>query len=144
MGTKVTVTFPAVERVALATPRVLVIDDEAPIGRMIKRLLRDTAEVTLLTSSRQALALLEAGEDFDLILCDLMMPELTGIEVHAALAQTRPELLSRLHFMTGGAFTQRAQQFVRSIQTSCLDKPLDAATLRALLASAKPRANEPG
>lgn len=141
VGTKVTVLLPAVHSVSVSLSRVLVIDDEAPIGRMIKRSFRDCADVTALTSSREALARIETGEHFDLILCDLMMPELTGIEVHAALAQTRPEILPRLHFMTGGAFTPHAQRFLASIGTACIEKPLDLEQLRALLVSTQPPAS---
>lgn len=114
-------------------PRVLIIDDDILIGRMVQRILRD-AEVVIMTSARAAAALLRGPERFDLVLCDVMMPDMTGIELHAVIRRDLPELLPSMYFMTGGAFTPHAQAFLDTIGPARLDKPLASATLRALLA----------
>ncbi len=114
-------------------PRVLIIDDEILIGRMVQRILRD-ADVVVMTSARDAFDVLKGPERFDLVLCDVMMPDMTGMELHAVIRRDAPELLEGMYFMTGGAFTPSAQAFLETIGTARLDKPLGSAALRALLA----------
>ena len=113
--------------------RVLVIDDEPLVGQMVARALRHDAQVVPITSAREALALLQRGERFDRILCDLMMPEMSGPELHAELVRSSPQLLPTLAFMTGGAFTEGARRFAASWQGPLLEKPLDQDVLRRLL-----------
>ncbi|HVV82252.1 MAG TPA: ATP-binding protein [Kofleriaceae bacterium] len=136
-GTVVSIVLPAAVVERPSTPRVLVIDDEAPIGRLVKRMLPG-AEVVALTSARDGLAMLRGRERFDLVLCDLMMPDMTGIELHDELRRTAPDLLRHVFFMTGGAFTARAREFLDSIGSAHIDKPLDPSTVRALLAAQLP------
>ncbi|MGZ3460090.1 MAG: hybrid sensor histidine kinase/response regulator, partial [Archangium sp.] len=92
--------------------RILVVDDEPLVGASAERLLRSFCEVVVVTSSREALALVEAGQRFDLVLCDLMMPQMTGMELHEELSHRAPELAARMLFLTGGAFTPDAQRFL--------------------------------
>ena len=77
-----------------------------------------------------ALARLRGGEPFDAILCDLMMPGLTGMDLHEELSRTSPALAARMGFLSGGAFTTRAQEFVASLPGKHLDKPFSSAALR--------------
>ncbi|HEX9048974.1 MAG TPA: ATP-binding protein [Anaeromyxobacter sp.] len=118
-------------------PRVLVVDDEPLVRRAILRALREDAEVALEESPRAALARLERGERFELVLCDVMMPELPGADLHAALERLDPALARSVVFMTGGAFSAREQQFLARIPNVCLEKPLDLARLRALVRAAR-------
>ncbi|HZZ85623.1 MAG TPA: MASE1 domain-containing protein [Anaeromyxobacteraceae bacterium] len=115
---------------ALPSPpgRVLVLDDDPLVGRVIGRIL-DRQHVVALTSPRDALERL-AREEFDLVLCDLMMPDMTGMEFHAQLAQLRPALAESLVFMTGGAFTQQARDFLERSPNVRLEKPFDPVALR--------------
>ena len=113
--------------------RILVIDDEPMIGRLLRRMLRDDHDITTLLSAREALERMEAGESFDLILCDLMMPEVTGIDFHQRLAECEPALADRIVFITGGAFTPRATEFVAQTSNVCLEKPLRVDELRELV-----------
>jgi signal transduction histidine kinase/CheY-like chemotaxis protein len=113
--------------------RLLVVDDEPLVGQMVARALRRDAEVVPATSARQALALIRGGRSFDRILCDLMMPEMGGPELHAELARLAPQYLPRLIFMTGGAFTEGARAFTETWEGPLLEKPLDHDELRRLL-----------
>jgi signal transduction histidine kinase len=121
---------------AAPPPRsVLAVEDEPMVGRTIQRLL-SPHRVTVVTRAREALARIVAGEHFDVILCDVMMPELTGMDFHARLRETRPDLADQVIFLSGGAFTPRAREFFEKIPNPRLDKPIDAARLRHLVEGA--------
>jgi signal transduction histidine kinase len=113
--------------------RVLVIDDEAAIGAAVRRTLAREHDVTVLTSAAEARNLIGGGERFDVILCDLMMPELTGMELHAELTRVAPDQAERMVLLTGGAFTPNAQQFLDKVPNARVEKPFDSASLRVLV-----------
>ncbi len=120
--------------------RVVVVDDEALVGRSIRRALRNH-DVTVFSSGREAIDTLCAnGESVDIIFCDIMMPEVSGMEVYGAVAEQRPDLASRFVFMTGGAFTTKAREFLRETTLACLEKPFDLRQIRDLV---KERAEPP-
>jgi signal transduction histidine kinase len=114
---------------------VLAIEDEPAVGRTIQRLLIPH-RVIVVTRAREALARIAAGERFDVILCDVMMPELTGMDFHALLREARPDLADQIIFLSGGAFTPRAREFFERIPNPRIDKPIDAAKLRSLVEGA--------
>jgi CheY-like chemotaxis protein len=114
--------------------RVLVVDDEDDVARAIGRLLPPQA-VTVVHSGREALALLSEGQRFDLILCDVMMPDLTGMDVFERLRTANREAAEAMVFMTAGTFTERTQRFRASVPNIFLDKPIAMTTLRALMAA---------
>jgi PAS domain S-box-containing protein len=128
-------------RIAPAPPaekrlRLLVVDDEIAIGRTLAIALSDAFEVTTATRGREALALLEGGNRaFDVILCDLMMPDVSGMDVYERVVVHVPAMARRFVFVTGGAFTDRARAFVECVQTPVIEKPFDLATLPNLLRS---------
>jgi CheY-like chemotaxis protein len=80
--------------------------------------------------------MIAAGARFDVILCDLMMPRMTGMELHGELSRTAPDQAARIVFMTGGAFTARARDFLSTIANARVDKPFDAAGLRSVVTGA--------
>lgn len=116
-----------------ARARILVIDDEPMICRSLKRMLGREHDVTTLASAGEALERLEAGDTFDLVLCDLMMPEVTGMDFHQRVNERFPEMVDAIVFFTGGAFTPRATEFIAETSNICLEKPLDVAALRELV-----------
>jgi DNA-binding NtrC family response regulator len=122
-----------------ARKRVLVIDDEPGIGSVMKRILGRVHEVVVVQSGREALALLEKDDGFDRVFCDLMMADLTGMDLHARLTERRSECLSRFVFMTGGGFTDRARAFLKDVAAPRIDKPFEAEVIRTLVAQAPPR-----
>jgi signal transduction histidine kinase len=120
--------------------RVLVIDDEPHLGQLVARMLGpDTATVSSALSGREGLALIERQE-FDLVLCDVMMPDIGGPEVYRTIADRHPRLLPRVVMMTGGAFTDESAAFVASLPSAVLEKPFGAAELSSLIALVRTRA----
>ena len=115
--------------------RVLFIDDEVLLCKTAFRILSGQHDVVHTTSAREALGWIGAGQIFDVILCDLMMPDLTGQEFYVALHSTAPALAERIIFMTGGAFTARASGFLSEVQNPRFDKPFDAMTLRNIVSA---------
>lgn len=112
--------------------KVLMVDDEPLVLKAMGRILRQH-EVTQAHSVADALARLDAGEAYDVVLCDLMMPERSGIDFYEALQQKAPALLQRVVFLTGGAFTERAQRFLSGVPNKQLIKPVDATVLRQVV-----------
>jgi CheY-like chemotaxis protein/two-component sensor histidine kinase len=113
--------------------RVLMVDDEPALGRSTQLLLAPQHDVVPVTTARDALARLAAGERFDVILCDLMMPEMSGIEFHEHVARSAPEYLGRIVFMTGGAFTDEARAFLASVGRPHIEKPFSEKALRSAI-----------
>ncbi|MBV8756486.1 MAG: PAS domain S-box protein [Deltaproteobacteria bacterium] len=110
--------------------RILLVDDEPSIGRVIALLLSDDHEVVTVTRAREALERISAGEEFDVILCDLMMPEVSGIELYDMMS---PADRARIVFMTGGAFTQQAREFLASSNRPRLQKPFTEKDVRTAI-----------
>lgn len=113
--------------------KVLVIDDEPVIIKSVKRVLSSEHDVITTTSAEEALKRIQEGERFDVILCDLMMPHMTGMDLYAALFQHVVDQAQRVIFLTGGAFTPRARSFLDETPNQRLEKPFDAMHLRALV-----------
>jgi signal transduction histidine kinase/ActR/RegA family two-component response regulator len=111
-------------------PRVLVVDDEADLGRALERMLGRDHEVASVASGAEALARLTAAPPVDVVVCDLMMPGADGIEVHARAVDADPRMAGRFVFLTGGAFTARARAFADVCPGPMLAKPVDPAALR--------------
>ena len=112
--------------------RVLVVDDEVPIANTLRDLLGANYDVTATTNVRDALAAVEAS-DFDVIFCDLMMPGKSGIELYEELRAAAPALAKRVVFMTGGAFTARAAEFLASIGNRRIEKPFSLALIERIV-----------
>jgi PAS domain S-box-containing protein len=113
-------------------PRVLVVDDEVPIVNTMRELLGASFEVTATTNVRDAMAAVRAAA-FDVVLCDLMMPDKSGIDFYDEVKRERPELLKRVVFMTGGAFTARAAEFLASIDNRRIEKPFSLSMMERLV-----------
>jgi PAS domain S-box-containing protein len=124
---------PAQAVAAARRGRVLAIDDEQLVLNAMRRTLGQHHDVLLFTRAQAALAWLEQGEPWDLILCDLMMPEMTGMEFHAELSRRVPERVGDVIFVTGGAFTAGAREFLARVTNLRVDKPFEAGALRQLV-----------
>ena len=89
--------------------------------------------MTIAESGRAALDAIRNEAPFDAIICDLMMPDLTGMDVHELIQQEHPGLERRVIFMTGGVFTERAAKFLERVPNPRLDKPFDPAMVKKLV-----------
>lgn len=113
--------------------RVMVIDDDAGVVQALRVMLEDEHDVTCVASGRDALRLLLRDDQYDVVFCDLMMPDVSGMDLFEALRLNRPGRERGLVFMTGGAFTREAVRFLQHVPNPRLDKPFDMRTLTKLL-----------
>jgi signal transduction histidine kinase/ActR/RegA family two-component response regulator len=113
---------------ARARPSVLLIDDDQHVTRMIARALR-AFDVTVINRSQDALSAL-AANSFDVILCDLMMPNVTGIDIHRELSRSNPAQAQRMIFLTGGSFSAEADDFLSRAENPCIQKPFPTEALQ--------------
>ncbi|HSO33967.1 MAG TPA: response regulator [Labilithrix sp.] len=129
------------QRTTAAAPprraRVMVVDDEVALGRALGRGLGRLHDVVVLASGKEALARIASGERFDAILSDLMMPEVTGMEIYAELLRIAPDQAERVIFLTGGAFTERAREFLDCVPNTCVEKPFEVSNILAIIAAAR-------
>jgi CheY-like chemotaxis protein len=113
--------------------RILVVDDEPFVARALQIFLGDEHDVRVLTDARAALAVLRGGEEYDAVLCDIMMPEMSGIELHAAVAESHPDRARRFVFITGGILDRRLRDYLARVPNACIDKPPDPFALREMM-----------
>jgi PAS domain S-box-containing protein len=123
---------PTPQRTQAPPVRLLIVDDEVLLARTLAASL-DRHEVTVTTRGREAL-LLARTRSFDCIVCDLTMPEISGMDLHAELAREGRGIERRIVFMTGGAFTSRAQAFAAEVSNEVLEKPFPVARLESAIA----------
>jgi PAS domain S-box-containing protein len=112
---------------------ILVIDDEETLAQAIRRFLSVEHNVTAVYRARDALDLLELGTRYDVILCDVMMPQITGMELHAEVVRLDPAQAARIVFLTGGAFTPAAREFLLGANNRRIEKPFDLKEVRRLV-----------
>lgn len=103
--------------------RVLVVDDETTLATAMRRILARAHDVVLASSAKEALTILDAGERFDVIFCDVMMPDMTGPELIEEMRTRYPEVVGKVVIITGGAFTERSRDFLDSTHHRVVEKP---------------------
>ena len=112
--------------VKLETPsarRILIVDDEPDIARMLAEILSaDGHSVAVAEDGRQALQAL-AGSAFDLVISDLIMPDLDGVGLYKRLQEVHPDLAERVIFMTGDTLSRRAKALVAKTMRPMIEKP---------------------
>jgi len=92
--------------------------------------------VTAVLRAREALARIQAGEKFSIILCDLMMPEMTGMEFYEELTRHHSTIATRVIFMSGGVLSPHSREFLERVPNLRLDKPIDTSRLHQLVDAA--------
>jgi len=124
--------------------RILVVDDEISVARTLKALLENEHDLTLAHSGAEALAALCAapGVRFDAIMCDLMMPGISGMELFERIRREYPGLERRIVFMTGGVSMVRAREFLATSPNLTFEKPFDFDRLRRTLRELVERAQQ--
>lgn len=113
--------------------RVLIVDDEPGIAQALCELLSDEFAVRATSSPGEAFASVLLGAWYDVILCDVMMPEMTGIDFRERLHAVDPLLAARIVFMTGGVGDEHLQAALDSLPNLVLEKPVDVEDLRELI-----------
>ncbi len=144
-GTTVMVRLPSADITTFETPqeapseaaridrrlRVLVIDDEAPVGKAFRRILND-CRVDVAESGVEGFKLIKKNEH-DVVFCDLMMPDMSGMDLYDRVRVELPEKVDDMIFMTGGVFTPQAEEFVNVCTRPVLHKPFDSEKIRRLI-----------
>jgi signal transduction histidine kinase len=142
-GATFRVSLPAVAAVAVeAAPpvsrtedvprrRILAVDDEVLLLKAYRRMLNEHHDVTTSLGAREALRLLEKDRSFEVILCDLQMPDMSGMELYAAVRARHPGLAERFVFVTGGAFSSEAKRFLEESDCAVMSKPFRVEELLA-------------
>jgi CheY-like chemotaxis protein len=122
------------DKIGMAEPRarILVVDDEIVLGNALRRSLREY-DVVALANARDALERISGGERFAFILCDVMMPELTGVDFYEQVLRLAPDQAGRIVFMTGGATTPRAEHFLSTTANAVIEKPFPPQRVRELI-----------
>jgi CheY-like chemotaxis protein len=110
--------------------RILVVDNDPSISRIIERILGEKHQLRTCTDAREAHDLLLYGSGYDVVLCDLLMPGVSGQEFYAKVVSIDPVAAARIVFITGAATLPDAQTFLASIPNVVLEKPFTRAALR--------------
>ncbi len=148
-GTRFTVSFPISngDKLAETSPesypvrlpmnfsrgRVLIIDDDKMLLETLSFVLASENETKSFSDAEQALAYIRSGEKFNAILCDLMMPNMSGMEFYKLLGESNPELCEKVIFLTGGSFTDATENFLRQPGIRSYQKPVTTQNLRKII-----------
>jgi len=119
--------------------RVLIVDDEPALARALARSIKRHHDAIALTSGEEAIARIAAGERFDVILSDLMMPHVSGPDLYRRLLEIAPHQAERVVFLSGGVFTPEARAFLDGVPNRRIDKPCEPAALLAVIAEVSRR-----
>lgn len=113
--------------------RVLVVDDEPLVAESMRLVLSDEFDVASMTDPALALASLTSGNSYDVILCDVMMPNMNGVELRNRVHAYDPEIAARIVFVTGGILMEKVHQLLETVPNLVLAKPFDFASLREFI-----------
>ena len=116
------------DRRLMASPRsgrILVVDDEPAICTSLKRLFSRQHAVSTVTSAMAALELFNAGERYDIVLCDLMMPEMGGLDLFDEVTRVAPDQAARFVFMSGASLSAQVSAALSKLPNTLLHKPFD-------------------
>ncbi|TPV96664.1 MAG: PAS domain S-box protein [Myxococcales bacterium FL481] len=120
--------------------RLLLVDDDGVIRTELQHALAPRFHsIVTAGSGSEAISLLRETPGFDLVLCDVLMPDGSGPDVYRWLARHQPDMLSHIGFITGGAYTDDARAFFATHTVHCLDKPFSREDLAAFLELLLPR-----
>lgn len=144
-GTRFVVTLPpspdetraaaasAETRAPQGRPRILVVDDEERLAATIRLALLPSYDVDVCTNGTDALARMRERE-FDVVLCDVFLPDRSAPEIFDEVTHTAPHLAPRFVFLTGGAFTENARAFLQNVPNPRLEKPFELERLESVIA----------
>lgn len=113
--------------------RVLVVDDEQQILSMLQRHFREKYDLVVESRGQRALDRLLTGEDYDVVLCDLILPYLNGMSLYRSLVQARLDVAERVIFITGDVLSPAVISFFKHVKNKCVEKPFDMIELEAAI-----------
>jgi CheY-like chemotaxis protein len=113
--------------------RILAVDDEALLLKAYRRMLGESHELVTALGGHEALSVLGRDTGFDVVLCDLQMPEMSGMDLHALVAERYPALADRFVFVTGGAFSGEARRFLEESVPAVIQKPFSVNDILVLV-----------
>ena len=112
--------------------RIMIVDDDSRIRTVIAGILHGNETVEA-CSGKEAREILEEDQAFDLILCDIIMPYLSGVELHKWLLSDHPELAKRVVFITAGSFTTRTKNYLDKVDNILIEKPFNIVAFKNLI-----------
>jgi CheY-like chemotaxis protein len=116
--------------IRLTERTILVVEDEPSITEMLVEILSHAgARVEVASNGLEALKRLESGSSYDAILSDLRMPQLDGPGLYQEILRRRPDLGSRMIFMTGDALGPRIASFLETVPAPRISKPFSPDTI---------------
>ncbi|CAN5878298.1 hypothetical protein BH11MYX3_BH11MYX3_27250 [soil metagenome] len=118
--------------------KVLIVDDEVLITTALRRHLQGEHDVTVVNDPHEALSLLREGTTFDVILCDLMMPRMTGVQLYRELSSLAPAQAAAMILMTGGTIAPETDDHLDGVPR--LAKPFKLDELRMVIETVRHRA----
>jgi CheY-like chemotaxis protein len=124
---------PPLSGIRTRAARVLVVDDEPMVAKSLQLVLSSEFDVSRTSESEKALEMLSSGESFDVILCDVMMPNMNGVELRNRVEQFSQDQAARIVFITGGLLLPQVRVLLDSVPNTCLEKPIDLEGLRELI-----------
>lgn len=121
-------------QVPLRRGKILIVDDEPHVASTLRQCLGRDHDAVVVESGKEALDLIANGERFDVIFCDLMMPVVSGMDVHATMLAMARDQSDRIVFMTGGVFSPVVREFLTHVPNRCLEKPFALREVREAVA----------
>lgn len=109
---------------------VLLVDDEPSVLKLLERCVGSHMKVITAGGGREAIEALKTEPEIELVCCDIMMPEVSGVEVFHWIEQNRADLLPNVLMITGGVFTDAARRFIAESQPELLNKPFSVRDVR--------------
>ena len=118
----------------MSKKQILLVDDELMLLYSMRRMLEDVYDVTIASGGKKAIDLINKKTDqFDLIICDVSMPDINGVNFYLYIVKHHPGLEKRVIFMTGGPMSDYLDEFLVSNKTICLSKPFEYDKLRDVI-----------
>jgi DNA-binding response OmpR family regulator len=112
------------ESAELEIKNILLVDDDEALADTLKLLL-ESRNFIVTTANNGADALREVlAFDFDVIICDMMMPKMAGDMFYLAVQKSKPEMAKRFLFVTGHADNPKVDTFLKSIDSVVIFKPV--------------------
>jgi signal transduction histidine kinase len=115
-------------------PRILLVDDEPPMTRAIRRVLKGLGEITVAHTAQEALEQIESRTP-SLVICDLHLPDQSGMDLFREVSDRIPELEPAFLFLTGGAKDKEGELFLEKYRDRVVEKPFESPALRAQVAA---------